>query len=68
MRELLCPFHVECSFLASAKKTPSDAMLEMLFCRTRYEDCDIAQKILANMPVPSGARPDSLIQTKLEAE
>jgi hypothetical protein len=60
MRELLCPFHVECAFHGSAKKTPSDAMLQMRFCLTRYHECEIAQRILAEMPVPSGARPDSL--------
>ncbi len=58
MHELLCPFHVKCAFHSSAKRTPSDAMLEMLFCLKRYEDCEIAQSILAERPVPKGARPD----------
>jgi hypothetical protein len=42
-------------------KTPSDVMLRQFICHQKYEDCEIAQKILAGMPVPAGAHPDSRI-------
>ncbi len=53
----LCPFHVECRFHNSAKKTPSEAMLEMLLCSGRHEDCEIARRMRAESPVPAGAGP-----------
>ena len=56
-----CPFHVECRFPKSAKKTESHAMLEERFCFLRYEDCDIAQRILAGLQVPKGASPDGSV-------
>ena len=62
MGTLVFPFHVECRFHKSAKKTPSDAMLELLFCRMRYEECEIAQRIIADMPVPVGASPDGNVR------
>ena len=58
MEALSCPFHIECPFHNSTMKTPSDAVLLQLFCQSKYEDCEIAQRILANMPIPEGACPE----------
>ncbi len=54
----MCPFHVECQFHNSAKKTPSDAMLELLICCGQHEDCRIAQRMVSEKPVHAGARPE----------
>jgi hypothetical protein len=62
MAELDCPFHVECQFHNSTTKTPDDESLADAFCRMRYEDCEIAQRILAGQPVPAGAGPDGTIR------
>ena len=62
MGTLNCPFHVECQFPNSSSKTPSDEMLAQLFCRMRYEDCEILQTILADRPVPVGACPDGNVK------
>ena len=53
-----CPFHVECAFNNSPIKTPSDTLLVQLYCRTRYNSCAIAQRLLAGKTVPEGTCPD----------
>jgi integrase len=40
--------------------TPSDVRLRECYCRARYEDCEIAQRILADLPVPLGASPGGI--------
>jgi hypothetical protein len=55
---LSCPFQVECEFHNVAKKTLSNSRLEMDFCEMRYDDCEIAQRILSSTRVPSGMLPD----------
>ncbi len=62
MGTLTCPFHVECRFHNMSEKSPSDEMLAQLFCHLRYEDCEIAQRILAGKPVPVGACPDGHVK------
>ena len=58
MKTSSCPFHRECQFHNSTIKTPSDAMLHQFFCYMQYEECEIAQRILAvSLPVPARARP-----------
>jgi hypothetical protein len=61
MGTLGCPFHVECHFPTNAKRTPSYAMLEMAFCQSRFEGCEIAARILSGEPVPLGACPDGSV-------
>jgi hypothetical protein len=55
-----CPFQVECQFHNGSMRTPSDAVLQQLFCHARYDTCEIAQRMIADMPVPAGARPDGI--------
>ena len=55
---LSCPFHLQCQFHNTPLNTPSDVMLREFLCHQKYEECEIAQKILADMPVRAGARPD----------
>jgi len=57
-----CPFHIECQFHNSARKSPDDERLEDLFCRMRYEDCEITQSILSGQRVPVGACPDGNVR------
>jgi hypothetical protein len=59
MRTPSCPFHVECLFHNSPLKTPSDEMLVKLYCHVHHGSCEIAKRMLAGKPVPSGACPDA---------
>ena len=57
-----CPFHVECPFKNSPVKTPSDELMGQLYCTTRFDSCEIAQRMRAGKPVPMGACPDGNIK------
>jgi hypothetical protein len=61
MESLGCPFHPECQFPNNVKRSPSYAMLEMAFCKSQYEECEIAQRILGGDPIPPGSCPDGSI-------
>ena len=58
---VMCPFHAECQFHNSSTKTPTDELLGQLFCRMRYDGCEIAKGVLAGKPVTAGARPDGKV-------
>jgi hypothetical protein len=57
-----CPFHIECHFHNSATKTQTDEQLAQFFCRMRYEDCEITQRILSGRPIPQGVCPDGNVR------
>jgi hypothetical protein len=57
-----CPFHIECQFHKTSNKTQIDEKLEQLFCRMRYEDCEITQMILSGKPIPKGVCPDGNVR------
>jgi hypothetical protein len=59
---LSCPFHVECQFPKSSMKTPSEAMLMQFYCLGHFEDCEILQRKLTDLPVPTGVCPDETIK------
>jgi hypothetical protein len=62
MEEVDCPFHVECQFHNSETKTSGDDELDQLFCRMRYEDCEITQRILSGRLIPAGVCPDGNVR------
>jgi hypothetical protein len=52
-----CPFHVECDFQKLQDKAATDSLLEALFCHSRFDTCEIANRLLKELPAPLGARP-----------
>jgi hypothetical protein len=58
---LSCPFLVECQSPKRSMKTPSEAMLMQFYCLGHYEDCEILQRKLVDLPVPIGVHHDETI-------